>query len=60
MHEEQLKKGFKISLKFFTQNMDKEYYIGILNEKLSELESMKLIIGSYSLIMIQSINQSLQ
>ena len=33
-----IKKGVKISLKLFTQNMDKEYYVGILKEKLSELK----------------------
>ena len=40
--------------------MDKEYYVGILKEKLSELKNMEIMIGSYSLIMILSINQSLQ
>ena len=38
MHGEQLKKGIKISLKLFTQNMDKEYYVGVLKELLSELK----------------------
>ena len=33
-----IKKDVKISLKLFTQNMDKEYYIGILEKKLSELK----------------------
>ena len=33
-----IKKGFKISLKLFAQNMDKEYYVRILKEKLSELK----------------------
>ena len=31
----EIKKGIKISLKLFTQNMDKEYYVGNLKEKLS-------------------------
>ena len=30
-----IKKGIKISFKLFTQNIDKEYYVGFLNEKLS-------------------------
>ena len=34
-----IKKSVKISLKLFTQNMDKEYYVGILKEKLSELKN---------------------
>ena len=33
-----IKKGVKAFLKLFTQNMDKEYYVGILKEKLSELK----------------------
>ena len=33
-----IKKGVIISLKLFTQNMDKEYYVRILKEKLSELK----------------------
>ena len=33
-----IKKGVNISLKLFTQNMDKEYYLGILKEKLFELK----------------------
>ena len=33
-----IKKGINISLKLFTQNMDKEYYVGVLKEKLSELK----------------------
>ena len=33
-----IKKGIKISLKLFTQNMDKEYNVGILKEKLSKLK----------------------
>ena len=33
-----IKKGVKISSKLFTQNMDKEYYVRILKEKLSELK----------------------
>ena len=38
MHGGAVKKGIKISLKLFTQNMDKEYYVRILKEKLSELK----------------------
>ena len=40
--------------------MDKEYYVGILKKKISELKNMEIMIGSFSLIMILSINQSLQ
>ena len=43
-----IKKGVKISIKLFSQNMDKEYYIGILKKKLSEFKNMEIMIISYS------------
>ena len=49
------KKGVKISLKLFTQNMDKELYTKILEEKLPNWENILMKIGSCSLIMIQNI-----
>ena len=60
MHGQQLNKGIKISIKLFTQNMDKEYYVGILKEKLSELKKQEDNDWQLQFDNDPSINQSLQ
>ena len=53
MYENNIK-SVKISLKLFTQNMDKELCIKILEERLPKWENVVMKIGSCSLIMIQN------
>ena len=49
------KKSVKITLKLFTQKMNKELYIKILEEKLQKWENIEMKIGSCRLKMVQNI-----